>query len=1822
METKIFKTKQLRYLLMAVLLVAVVVPAFGFSTTPKFYATKTSDSPSGAGMIYGYRGGGDYANGANGQNDRLTLPAAGDWKSADNTMTVFSGTIKMQDGSPTGNEEPDGYKVMDKKNSGGTETQMVLHMYFFAKPNSGYQFDGWYDKNNNALNGSRDHYPMPGVTSGVARVNKNDKVATFSPSTWDNGEGLTTASGYYAAGGFYYLRNPYTFHEFGDGVTVYAKFSVIPRTFTLAATGHAAVTYTATGYSGSISTSNVTTSELSSNISLNLTNPDPEQYIFEGWYWSDGKDGAQTLISESTSATFSWTDNSEIVAKMNTVWIWPKVTKIVNNVAEVTYNDVTTPYESWDDALTAAKAVSGATITLNKSVSDLSAVQTINKSMTINLNGNTLSGTVNNLFTITGSGVEVTITDNSSQGNGRIELVSSTVATTYAVSVQSGAKLTIAGGTVYSENGYSSGTARGVEAQSGTTLFVTGGHIEAQSLQNAYALINRGTATISGGDMYAHTTSGARSNAGTAVAFYNVGTTNTITGGTFRAYSHTYKAYGIQQNANNTLTINDATVRTETRGKWRNANDNGDDCITGNSYALFYSTGKIIVNGGKYYSINQGAGDKEVYNVVAPVNVANNNQVTLYGGVYLSHHNLAACAASGYVRTDLIYTDPNYTAGYRYAIVKNDTEPYVCQVLKSIDVFYYKTLEEAFAYVDANSSQQLTVVITAPNCTLSAGTYTIPSSTTLLVPFDVGGTVSMEKAPYYYNSNAARTRECYSKLTLESGATLKVYGKLNVNAQLHNKAGGSMVANILDSYGRIHMNEGSHIDLESGSLCSVWGFITGDGTITAKSGSLVREAFQFDFRGGTHISNTMSSAFPMCQYYVQNIEAPITFNYGATENLFTCCYASSADREGVASFIGSNGMFRLVSGSTLTRHYVGSEDRIYYDLYGNSSIQDISVDVEIAEMASKEYILPINNNMTLRVHSGTTTVYYDMSLLPDSKVIIDEGATVEIKQDFYIYDKSDWRADETGYTYQDSNDKTQKSYFAVSGDLNLVPFSPTKTFTRTSAGLTDAHIVVNGTLKTLSTDGKLYTTTNGADITSEGRGKVVLGVAAGGNTSFKQGVSTASKTQSIPVTAAQLHNSDDSYTSTSGAAATYQYCNGTWTKGGCSSTITYNPGANGTGSETSEIKAYGASYTLLGATFTREGYVQTGWSTTDGGDKAYALEASYEADADITLYPYWTALYTIKWKVDGEIVRTDQVPHGETPVYGEKDPTKDSDAQFDYSFTGWSPVVYPADKDQIYSGTFTTSTHYYTITWKNWDGEVLETDGEAQGMQYGATPHYDGATPTKAGDSHCSYTFKGWSNGTTTFGKDETLPSVAEDQIYTAQYDMSLVADAVGYTVSESETAVATVVNVSGKLNVPTGNSLTTTDLVLEASGNGSGDISGIERVSVTGNAYFDYTFDVDAWHWSAFGVPFEIDLTIAPVIKETATELVLGTDYDIVYYNTKNRAEKGVGKKNWEYVENHEHKLTPGIAYMIAFNRYLGHIGTVRFTKAAGAAVNYTGDVSVVSTGNGLDDNWYGIANPKMYHALLNAGATECQVHNGGEIGKDGYIPYIMEDKKFYVGKAAFVQVPPTQSVVEVEPAGDKVAIIPKAPRRAKAIEGTDRYDVKIAPMAEDMTDRLFLLTDEDKADEYVIVSDLAKVGVSPVCPQMWVERYGTKLCKNTTALIDNRADYPLGISVPMEGDYDIWVDELPNDGSMLYLTLDGQVVWNLSYGACTVELPKGTTTRYGLRIVAKAPTIATGIEEATIQNGDAVRKVLIDDKVFIIRNGEMYSIDGQLVK
>ena len=72
-------------------------------------------------------------------------------------------------------------------------------------------------------------------------------------------------------------------------------------------------------------------------------------------------------------------------------------------------------------------------------------------------------------------------------------------------------------------------------------------------------------------------------------------------------------------------------------------------------------------------------------------------------------------------------------------------------------------------------------------------------------------------------------------------------------------------------------------------------------------------------------------------------------------------------------------------------------------------------------------------------------------------------------------------------------------------------------------------------------------------------------------------------------------------------------------------TITYDAGANGSGTVAADKKTKGINFTLSSSTFTRDGFTQDGWSESDGGAKVYELGGTYSTDDDITLYPHWVA---------------------------------------------------------------------------------------------------------------------------------------------------------------------------------------------------------------------------------------------------------------------------------------------------------------------------------------------------------------------------------------------------------------------------------------------------------------------------------------------------------------------------------------------------------------------------------------------------------------------
>lgn len=438
----------------------------------------------------------------------------------------------------------------------------------------------------------------------------------------------------------------------------------------------------------------------------------------------------------------------------------------------------------------------------------------------------------------------------------------------------------------------------------------------------------------------------------------------------------------------------------------------------------------------------------------------------------------------------------------------------------------FADLNEAVAYAQTNGQSKITL---ATNGSIS-GTYTIPTGITLLIPFDEAGTL-------YTDAPAAIRTTPESKpfrtLTMSEGTSITVNGAISLGGRYF-AAGGGQQGRPVGDYGYIKMADNSSITVKNGGKLYAWGFISGSGSVLAESGATVYEFYQIaDFRGGSASSNMANKVFPFSQYFVQNIEVPLTLNAGANEIVFSGVFAMKTTYTTAINFIGDTGMFKVESGS-FTKDYDEKTDRLVFTVNGEAALNTLSLTLAGMDVDSASYVLPITNNITINIQSGNVTINQDAALLAGVEVNIAEGAglTVANGKSIYIYDRDEWVAQN----------------FVTGGKFKAVLNAPGKHYNRTEANLIDAKVDVNGTLTAI---GGIYTTASGADIcSSNGTGVYNQQGTPGTETKTYQYTQSGSDVTAheIPITAAKLHNADGSYADTKGknSGTTFYYSNGVW----------------------------------------------------------------------------------------------------------------------------------------------------------------------------------------------------------------------------------------------------------------------------------------------------------------------------------------------------------------------------------------------------------------------------------------------------------------------------------------------------------------------------------------------------------------------------------------------------------------------------------------------------------------------------------------------------
>ncbi len=233
-------------------------------------------------------------------------------------------------------------------------------------------------------------------------------------------------------------------------------------------------------------------------------------------------------------------------------------------------------------------------------------------------------------------------------------------------------------------------------------------------------------------------------------------------------------------------------------------------------------------------------------------------------------------------------------------------------------------------------------------------------------------------------------------------------------------------------------------------------------------------------------------------------------------------------------------------------------------------------------------------------------------------------------------------------------------------------------------------------------------------------------------------------------------------------------------------TVEYYPNG-GVGTMLDQERKYDDKKPLTTNAFTLEGYTFNGWNTAaDGSGTSYAdkndSNLSSTDGETVKLFAQWQAnKYTVKFDSNGGDGRMED----QDRAYDDKAPLTTNTFTFEgKTFNGWNTAADGSGthfKDGEVNNLSSTegdtvtlyaqwTTNTYTVSWKDYDGTVLETDTD---VAYGSTPSYDGETPIKEKEGNKEYTFSGWTPAidivkgaatyTATYSENEIIYTVTFD---------------------------------------------------------------------------------------------------------------------------------------------------------------------------------------------------------------------------------------------------------------------------------------------------------------------------------------------------------------------------------------------------------------------------------------------------------------------------
>ena len=438
---------------------------------------------------------------------------------------------------------------------------------------------------------------------------------------------------------------------------------------------------------------------------------------------------------------------------------------------------------------------------------------------------------------------------------------------------------------------------------------------------------------------------------------------------------------------------------------------------------------------------------------------------------------------------------------------------------------------------------------------------TVKTGVTLLLPFNENDTVGHigagEDGSANYKATAALTgtAKLYKTLVIPEGIEVIVNGKLIVGAQTGTTAAGQKQNAVSGNYCEISL--GGTITLNNATL-EVYGYIKGNGEITANNTTVIENLYLSGWMGGTQsavryigndkidgaslaISGNLKidnpTQFPFSQYELRSIQSRITINKGSKlqgyakiatgklEQLGGLVKVPAQINEAILNFISSDasnassGLFRLVgNNSKIIKSMSG--DRVRFDLFDEIKDGYTSLSVKVIKktvnMTSEKVFFPIDGRTDITLKNGATfTQSYMFKALPGATITVESGGIYNLNGTLVMYDKS---------------------------------FTDISTYPYPGASRGDAKLIVNGTM---NVNGAL-----GGNVTSDNAGTVAVGAnatisgvhsAEGEGTMVRNGIYIVFTFNDIcGVTKSQVFVNADNSTVAAATNKTYNYNNGTW----------------------------------------------------------------------------------------------------------------------------------------------------------------------------------------------------------------------------------------------------------------------------------------------------------------------------------------------------------------------------------------------------------------------------------------------------------------------------------------------------------------------------------------------------------------------------------------------------------------------------------------------------------------------------------------------------